>query len=98
MTKPIARYFQTCDFCHKEVETNVAGLPDIKLPGYYIKERGAKNQSIVSGAICSECMDKLRDLLGQFIDLKEVEYVGNVFKWVEEAEERQMELERRLKF
>lgn len=87
MAKPKARYFQTCDFCHKEYETDVEGMFNIKLPGYYIGERGEKSRTIVSGAICSECMDKLRSSLDEFIKLHEVEYVGNAFLWVGRKDE-----------
>lgn len=81
MAKPKVRYFQTCDFCHKEYETDVEGMFVIKLPGYYIGERGEKSRTIVSGTICSECMDRLRSLLDKFIKLNEVEYGGNAFSW-----------------
>lgn len=82
MGKPTARYFQKCDFCHKEFETDAIGMPSIELPGYYIGERGEKSGTIVSGTICSECMERLRDSLREFIDLKEVDYGGNAFSWV----------------
>lgn len=87
MAKPKVRYFQTCDFCHKEYETDEKGMFNIKLPGDYIGERGEKSRTIVSGAICSECMEKLKDSLGKFIDLKEVEYIGNVFSWNKREDE-----------
>lgn len=82
MAKPKVRYFQTCDFCHKEYETDEKGLFSIKLPGYYIGELGSKKRTIVSGVICSECVDRLRNSLDKFISLEEVEYGGNNFSWV----------------
>ena len=82
MAKPRARYFQTCDFCHKEYETDEKGMCSIILPGYHIGELGSKSRTIVSGVICSECMDRLRDSLDKFISLREVEYGGNNFSWV----------------
>ena len=82
MAKPKARYFQACDFCHKEYETDEKGMCIIKLPGYYIGELGEKSRTIVSGVICSECMDRLRDSLDKFISLEEVAYGGNDFSWV----------------
>ena len=57
MAKQKARYFQTCDFCHKEYETYEKGMFRIKLPGYYIGELGEKIRTIVSGDICSECKE-----------------------------------------
>lgn len=87
MAKPTARYFQKCDFCHKEFETNAKGMPSIELPGYYIENGGGKIHSIVSGTMCSECTERLRDSLREFIDLKEVEYIGNVFSWNERKDE-----------
>lgn len=82
MAQPKVRYFQTCDFCHQEYETDEKGMFSIKLPGYYIGERGSKSRTIVSGVICSECMDRLRNSLDKFISLEEVEYGGNNFSWV----------------
>lgn len=87
MVKPKVRYFQTCDFCHKEYETDEKGMFNIKLPGIHIGERGEKSRTIVSGAICSECMDRLMDSLKEFIDLKEGEYIGNVFSWSKKKED-----------
>lgn len=87
MAKPKVRYFQTCDFCHKEYETDEKGMFNIKLPGIHIGERGEKSRTIVSGAICSECMDRLMDSLKEFIDLKEGEYIGNVFSWSKRKED-----------
>lgn len=60
---------------------------NIKLHGYYIGERGEKSRTIVSDTICSECMDRLKDSLGEFIDLKEVEHIGNVFSWSKRKED-----------
>ena len=82
MAQPKVRYFQTCDFCHQEYETDEKGMCSIKLPGHDIGELGAKRRTIVSGVICSECMDRLRDSLYKFISLEEVEYAGNNFSWV----------------
>lgn len=81
MNKVTARYFQECDFCHKEVETEFEGLYRITLPGYFIEERGGTRKSLVTGAICPSCMEKLRYSLAKFIDLKEVDYGGTVISW-----------------
>ena len=82
MAKQKTRYFQTCDFCHQEHETDEKGMFRIKLPGYYIGELGEKSRTIVSGDICSECMDRLRESLDKFISLEDVAYAGNNFSWV----------------
>ena len=82
MAKQKTRYFQKCDFCNQEYETDEKGMFRIKLPGYYIGELGEKSRTIVSGDICSECMDRLRESLDKFISLEEVEYGGNNFSWV----------------
>ena len=87
MAEPKVRYFQKCDFCNQEYETDEKGMFSIKLPGYYIGELGAKSRTIVSGVICSECMDRLRDSLDKFISLEEAAYGGNNFSWVSRKEQ-----------
>ena len=87
MSKITAKYFQECDFCHKEVETEQEGLYRITLPGYFIEERGGIRTSLVKGVICPICMDKLRNSLAKFIDLKEVDYGGTVISWDKKEDE-----------
>lgn len=82
MAKITTKYFQECDFCHKEVETYSQGLCVISLPGYLIESDGTKRNSLVSGTICPQCMERLRGLLGKFIKLEEADYGGNVFSWI----------------
>lgn len=95
MSKVEIRYFQKCDFCHNEYaigeedSTNGKGaskatlLNKITLPGYYVDCDGTKMNQMVTGSICKECMQRLREKLREFIDLKEMAYGGEQFNWIE---------------
>ncbi len=85
MSKIETKYYQECDFCHKEYEVCVKGLPEIYLPGYYFGDNG-KKEYIVKGVICNKCMQKLRENLRKFIDIKEIEYGGTNIFWNDEKE------------
>ena len=86
MSKIITKYYQECDFCHKKYEVDETGLPKINLPGYYFWCATGKREAIVTGVICDECMQKLRENLRKFIDIKEIEYVGAQIFWNDEKE------------
>lgn len=95
MSKVEIRRFQKCDFCHNEYEiddknlTNEKGfrtttlLNKITLPGYYVECDGITINQMVTGSICKECMQRLREKLREFIDLKEMAYGGEQFNWIE---------------
>ena len=83
MSKITTKYYQECDFCHKNCETGEKGLPKINLPGYYIEDYGNKSPSFVTGIICSDCAQKMREKLSEFVKLNEVAYGGNDFEWIE---------------
>lgn len=85
MSEIKTKYYQICDFCHKEHEVSAKGLPKISLPGYYFGD-GGKEEHIVTGAICHECMQILRENLRKFIDIKEIEYGGTHIFWNEDKE------------
>lgn len=85
MNKITMKYYQECDFCHKNCETGEKGLPKIHLPGYYYSPAG-KEEAIVTGVICNECAQKLREKLKEFIDIKEIEYGGVQIFWNDEKE------------
>lgn len=85
MSKITTKYYQKCDFCNKEHEVGAKGLPKINLPGYYFGG-GEKQEWIVTGVICNECMQKLRENLRKFIDIKEIEYGGTQIFWNDEKE------------
>lgn len=80
------KYYQICDFCHKEHEVGEKGLPKINLPGYHYFDYKGKLDAIVTGVICNECMQKLRENLRKFIDIKEIEYAGVQIYWNDEKE------------
>lgn len=83
MSKITTKYYQKCDFCNKEYEVTGCGMQSIELPGYYIEEYGSKSPSFVTGTICPDCVQKLREKLGKFVKLNEVAYAGNDFGWIE---------------
>lgn len=83
MSKITTKYYQKCDFCNKEYEVTVCGMQSIELPGYYIEEYGSKSPSFVTGTICPDCVQKLREKLSEFVKLNDVAYVGSVFEWIE---------------
>lgn len=58
----------------------------ISLPGYNFEQTG-KREAIVTGVICNECMQKLREKLRKFIDITEIEYSGTQIFWNDELEE-----------
>lgn len=95
MSKVEVRRFQKCDFCHNEYEiddknttneksfSTITLLNKITLPGYYVECDGTKMNQMVTGSICKECTQRLREKLREFIDLKEVAYGGEQFNWIE---------------
>lgn len=85
MSEIKTKYYQKCDFCNKEYEVGVKGLPKISLPGYICEYTGTR-ETIVTGVICNECMQKLRENLRKFIDIKEIEYGGTQIFWNDELE------------
>lgn len=95
MSKVEVRRFQKCDFCHNEYEiddknptneksfSTITLLNKITLPGYYVECDGTKMNQMVTGSICKECTQRLREKLREFIDLKEMAYGGEQFNWIE---------------
>lgn len=83
MSEVTTKYYQKCDFCHKEYEVTSGGMQNIDLPGYYIEDYGSKSPSFVTGTICPDCMQKLREKLGEFVKLNDAAYGGNDFGWIE---------------
>lgn len=83
MSKVTTKYYQKCEFCHKEYEVPVRGMQSISLPGYYIEDYGSKSPSFVTGTICPDCVQKIREKLSEFVKLNEVAYGGNNFEWIE---------------
>lgn len=66
------KYFRTITLLNK-----------ITLPGYYVECDGTTMNQMVTGSICKECMQRLREKLREFIDLKEMAYGGEQFNWIE---------------
>ena len=87
MSKPIARYYQKCDFCHKETEVSADGLESITLPGYYLNSDGCKTKRWVTADICQECKDKLREDIAKAVDIREVAYGGTSIHWLDDKGE-----------
>lgn len=79
------KYFQTCDFCHKEVETNKNGLLQIWLPGNFVGMNGLKVRRCVEGCICNDCAERLYHKIKGFLDVKVIEYGGTAIQWKEDV-------------
>lgn len=77
------KYYQMCEFCGKEYEVSKDGLPTITLPGYLIEYYGSRMPQMVTGVICENCMQKLREKLSEFIRLHEISYAGNNIEWID---------------
>ena len=85
MKKVKIKYSQTCDFCKKEVETDKDGLPEIWLPGYFIDMGEKVVKRCIHAYICSDCTERLRHKLEDFLDVKEIAYFGNAIQWKEDV-------------
>lgn len=45
MGEATSKYYQRCDFCHKEIEVSERGMDKIRLPGY-VYDDGAKQRDL----------------------------------------------------
>lgn len=79
------KYYQVCDFCHKEVETCKEGMLCIWLPGYLVFPDGEKIRRRIDGCICDDCIERLRHKLEDFLDVKEIKYDGTAIRWREDV-------------
>ena len=84
MAKQTTKYFQVCDFCHKELEVSLSGMDSITLPGYYINDHGCQRKQWIEADICPECKERLREHLAKIVDIKEVAYGGTSIHWLDD--------------
>lgn len=85
MSEIKAKYYQTCDFCHKEVETGRNGMRLIGLPGYLVFSDGEKIRRRIEGCICDNCTERLCHKLEDFLDVKEIKDVGTAIQWKDDV-------------
>lgn len=86
MTKPEAKFFQECEFCHKMVETDASGLPTVRLPMRYIRTDGTKDGlATETASICGTCRERLYVRLSKALDLKHIEYGGAAIHWLDDV-------------
>ena len=65
MAERTTKYFQQCDFCHKELEVSSGGLDSITLPGRYVDTDGCQTKQWIKADICPECKERLREYVGR---------------------------------
>ena len=82
MAERTTKYFQKCDFCHKEFEVSSGGLDSITLPGRYVDTDGYQRKQWIKADICPECKERLREHLATAVDIKEVAYGGTIIRWL----------------
>ena len=61
MAERTTKYYQKCDFCHKEFEVSSGGLDSITLPGRYVDTDGCQCKQWIKADICPECKERLRE-------------------------------------
>ena len=87
MAKQTTKYYQECDFCHKEFEVSKDGMSSITLPGYLIRDNGARIPQWVTADICPECTERLREHLAKVVDIMEDVYYGLKIHWLDDEGE-----------
>ena len=84
MAERITKYYQKCDFCHKEFEISSGGLDSITLPGRYVDTDGSQPKQWIKADICPECKERLREYLATAVDIREIAYGGTNIRWLNE--------------
>ena len=87
MAERITKYYQKCDFCHKEFEVSSGGLDSITLPGRYVDTDVCQTKQWIKADICSECKERLREHLAKAVDFREEAYYGTNIHWLSEKED-----------
>ena len=87
MAKKITKYYQKCDFCHKEFEISSDGLDSITLPGRYVDTDGYQHAQWIKADICHECIERLREHLAKAVDIREEAYYGLRIHWLDDEGE-----------
>ena len=88
MAKQTTKYYQECDFCHKEFEVSKDGLSSITLPGYLINMDGHRVPQWVTADICIKCTNKLREYLARIVNINEISYAGTSILWLDDEGEK----------
>ena len=84
MAERTTKYYQKCDFCHKEFEVSSGGLDSIILPGRYVDTDGYQTKQWIKADICPECKERLREYLAKAVDIREDAYYGTNIHWFDE--------------
>ena len=87
MAKRITKYYQECDFCHKEFEVSSGSLDSITLPGRYVDTDGYQLKQWIKADICPECKERLREHLVKAVDIREDAYYGTNIHWLDDKGE-----------
>ena len=79
MSKVVARYFQKCDMCNREVqlECDKAPLGKAILPGWFIPcDGGGPKPTLIPVNICPTCLQEMSEYLQDKYILKDIDYGG----------------------
>ena len=87
MAERTTKYYQKCDFCHKEFEVSSGGLDSITLPGRYVYTDRCQRKQWIKADICPECKERLREYLAKAVDIREDAYYGTNIRWLDERGE-----------
>ena len=88
MAERTTKYYQKCDFCHKEFEVSSGGLDSITLPGRYVDTDGCQCKQWIKADICPECKERLREYLAKAVDIREDAYYGTNIHWLDDKGEK----------
>lgn len=77
-------YIRRTDGLMYQQKKRMQGLPRWQKKRRHISEMGGKVvKRCIHAYICSDCTERLRHKLEDFLDVKEIDYFGNAIQWKE---------------
>lgn len=74
-------HVQECDFCHREISVTSDGLYRISLPGYNTDREGGRYPGIITGSICLDCLERLREYIAKALRVESMDYSEEHIAW-----------------